>query len=431
MDGFQGREKEVVILTMVRSNHNKNLGFLVEKRRLNVAVTRAKRQLVLVCDSSTVSHDIDIGKFISYMRERGVVEEARTENLVLPSRSCLPSTATAGVKKERNKTSEAVKVELPSLERVVGLDCEMVGTGERGEESLLARVSIVDGRGVELLDEYVSTEEEITDYRTEKSGIRPENLVGARKFEDVRHSVVALLEGKIIVGHGLSHDFDVLEFYPPGVSIRDTATYRGFRKSGRTPSLKALAKEVLKVKIQSGEHSSVEDARTALNLYLKVRQDWEGMVQSKGKTNINPERNSSYKSLGVSKSPSSNSKENKSVQDISRKMSAVCLSQPVSVGSKIERLKTLSPAHYFQDQDFTALLRAHPSNHNKLKKAQTEVEWAKIWLRIRIDRKPSRFDPNMTISEAFNQLSNNQLELWMRINEVKISNNLPNKKYGV
>ena len=183
VDGFQGREKEVVILTMVRSNHSKDLGFLVEKRRLNVAVTRARRQLVLVCDSSTVSHDEFIGKFISYMRERGVVEEARTKNLVLPSRSCLPTT---GEKKKRKKTSKAVKVELPSLERVVGLDCEMVGTGEGGEESLLARVSIVNGRGEELLDEYVSIEEEITDYRTEKSGIRPENLVGARKFEDVR-----------------------------------------------------------------------------------------------------------------------------------------------------------------------------------------------------------------------------------------------------
>ena len=55
VDGFQGREKEVVIISMVRSNEPQNLGFLVEKRRLNVAVTRAKRQLVLVCDAKTVS----------------------------------------------------------------------------------------------------------------------------------------------------------------------------------------------------------------------------------------------------------------------------------------------------------------------------------------------------------------------------------------
>ena len=54
VDGFQGREKEVVIISMVRSNEPQNLGFLVEKRRLNVAVTRAKRQLVLVCDAATV-----------------------------------------------------------------------------------------------------------------------------------------------------------------------------------------------------------------------------------------------------------------------------------------------------------------------------------------------------------------------------------------
>ena len=76
VDGFQGREKEVVILTMVRSNGRKNLGFLVEKRRLNVGVTRARRQLVLICDSSTVGEDEFLGRFISYMRYNGSVIEA-------------------------------------------------------------------------------------------------------------------------------------------------------------------------------------------------------------------------------------------------------------------------------------------------------------------------------------------------------------------
>lgn len=48
VDGFQGREKEVIILTLVRSNEKFEVGFLREKRRLNVAMTRPKKQLCVV-----------------------------------------------------------------------------------------------------------------------------------------------------------------------------------------------------------------------------------------------------------------------------------------------------------------------------------------------------------------------------------------------
>ena len=48
VDGFQGCEKEVVILSMVRSNPRNNLRFLMEKRRLNVGVTRTRRTLVVI-----------------------------------------------------------------------------------------------------------------------------------------------------------------------------------------------------------------------------------------------------------------------------------------------------------------------------------------------------------------------------------------------
>ncbi|KAI5951393.1 hypothetical protein KGF54_004467 [Candida jiufengensis] len=50
VDGFQGREKEVIILTLVRSNDTKEIGFLNEERRLNVAITRSKRQLCIIGD---------------------------------------------------------------------------------------------------------------------------------------------------------------------------------------------------------------------------------------------------------------------------------------------------------------------------------------------------------------------------------------------
>ncbi|KAI7875357.1 P-loop containing nucleoside triphosphate hydrolase protein [Lichtheimia hyalospora FSU 10163] len=55
VDGFQGREKEAIILSLVRSNDDGQVGFLAEKRRLNVAMTRPKRHLCVICDSETLS----------------------------------------------------------------------------------------------------------------------------------------------------------------------------------------------------------------------------------------------------------------------------------------------------------------------------------------------------------------------------------------
>jgi ATP-dependent RNA/DNA helicase IGHMBP2 len=58
VDGFQGREKEAVVVDLVRSNAGGALGFLNDTRRMNVALTRAKRCLVIVADSRTLNgHD--------------------------------------------------------------------------------------------------------------------------------------------------------------------------------------------------------------------------------------------------------------------------------------------------------------------------------------------------------------------------------------
>ncbi|HWG44394.1 MAG TPA: AAA domain-containing protein [Gemmataceae bacterium] len=55
VDGFQGREKEVVVLSLVRSNVEGEIGFLADVRRLNVALTRARRKLLVIGDSATLS----------------------------------------------------------------------------------------------------------------------------------------------------------------------------------------------------------------------------------------------------------------------------------------------------------------------------------------------------------------------------------------
>ena len=54
VDGFQGREKEVVLISMTRSNPTGEIGFLGDQRRTNVAMTRARRKLIIVGDSSTI-----------------------------------------------------------------------------------------------------------------------------------------------------------------------------------------------------------------------------------------------------------------------------------------------------------------------------------------------------------------------------------------
>ncbi|MBZ4649490.1 IGHMBP2 family helicase [Thermosipho sp. (in: thermotogales)] len=72
VDGFQGREKEVIIISFVRSNQRKELGFLTDLRRLNVSITRAKRKLICIGDSSTLENHPTYKKFIEFVKNKGV-----------------------------------------------------------------------------------------------------------------------------------------------------------------------------------------------------------------------------------------------------------------------------------------------------------------------------------------------------------------------
>jgi len=69
VDGFQGREKEVVIVDLVRSNESGELGFLANTRRMNVALTRARRFLLVVADSATLGEHPYYVQFLEYLDE--------------------------------------------------------------------------------------------------------------------------------------------------------------------------------------------------------------------------------------------------------------------------------------------------------------------------------------------------------------------------
>jgi len=56
IDGFQGQERDIILISLVRSNDQGNIGFLSDLRRMNVAMTRARMKLIIIGDASTLSH---------------------------------------------------------------------------------------------------------------------------------------------------------------------------------------------------------------------------------------------------------------------------------------------------------------------------------------------------------------------------------------
>ena len=71
IDGFQGQERDIIVISLVRSNAKGEIGFLADTRRMNVALTRAKRKLVVVGDSSTLSIHPFYNSFFDYIDANG------------------------------------------------------------------------------------------------------------------------------------------------------------------------------------------------------------------------------------------------------------------------------------------------------------------------------------------------------------------------
>ncbi|XP_014637786.1 PREDICTED: RNA exonuclease 4 [Ceratotherium simum simum] len=180
------------------------------------------------------------------------------------------------------------------LTRALAMDCEMVGVGPNGEESIAARVSIVNQYGKCVYDKYIKPTQPVTDYRTAVSGIRPEHLRQGEEFEVVQKEVADMLKGRILVGHALHNDLKVLFLDHPKKKIRDTQKYKPFKshvQSGR-PSLKLLAEEILGIRVQQAEHCSIQDAQAAMRLYIMVKKDWESIAPDRRPAAIAPDAGS-------------------------------------------------------------------------------------------------------------------------------------------
>jgi len=76
VDSFQGQERDIIYISMVRSNEKGEIGFLADTRRMNVAMTRARKKLVIIGDSATIGAHPFYEKFLDYINDIGAYRSA-------------------------------------------------------------------------------------------------------------------------------------------------------------------------------------------------------------------------------------------------------------------------------------------------------------------------------------------------------------------
>ncbi len=76
IDAFQGQERDVIYISLVRSNAKGEIGFLSDYRRMNVAMTRAKKKLIVIGDSATIGSHKFYQQFLEYTEEKGAYRTA-------------------------------------------------------------------------------------------------------------------------------------------------------------------------------------------------------------------------------------------------------------------------------------------------------------------------------------------------------------------
>ena len=93
VDSFQGQERDSIVITLTRSNPQGEIGFLSDIRRMNVGMTRARRKLLLVGDSSSLCRRPCFGDLVAYLKGVGGYRSAHdVDKQALNSRAEIPWT---------------------------------------------------------------------------------------------------------------------------------------------------------------------------------------------------------------------------------------------------------------------------------------------------------------------------------------------------
>ena len=79
VDGFQGQERDVIVISLVRDNAEGNIGFLRDLRRMNVAITRARMKLIIIGNAETLSRHRFYRELIQHIKENGEVIQPRRQ----------------------------------------------------------------------------------------------------------------------------------------------------------------------------------------------------------------------------------------------------------------------------------------------------------------------------------------------------------------
>lgn len=81
VDGFQGQERDVIVISLVRSNNEGQIGFLQDLRRMNVAITRARMKLIILGNASTLTKHSFYKQLFDYIKKKGKIISVCTEEI--------------------------------------------------------------------------------------------------------------------------------------------------------------------------------------------------------------------------------------------------------------------------------------------------------------------------------------------------------------
>ncbi|KAK0212073.1 hypothetical protein DFS33DRAFT_400 [Desarmillaria ectypa] len=164
---------------------------------------------------------------------------------------------------------------------VLFISCAIVGCGTNGKEDMLAQMVIVNMEGDIIYNKYVHPTEEVTDYRTNQSGISEDTLMNDQNsvsFRRAQQDFNFITSNSVLVGHRLWKDLSALDTSFHIIRTRDVALYGGFA------TLQTIA-YCLTLNLQSlmwtqfgevlGPYSILEYANSIRRLYLLVRDTWE------------------------------------------------------------------------------------------------------------------------------------------------------------